>query len=426
MTAFDIYNELQAYNSAFTVNTFDVLTKSNQAAGKTVVASSDAHYQEAKSFRYNSSTVWDLYSPQTSINTDQFNSQSKSHNVQTTQAVSTLVNGFTRATNLYAVEADSYYNYATTEYLVGAPVLVQQASKNLSYGDYVKIQAGNSDQQRTSDVDVGDNYGQLQLGAINDVVISSENAGVTFISKQHISSISEGDIFFSSKGKGAITSEYGFGINSGGEVSIGSDISMTLSATAQIAINTEGYLRLDAKYINIGGVGSALQPFNLDLINIASDLAQGVISGDLTSFLDIPGNILDYSSTFIDALPEQLSGVVESTTTSLFNSLTPGSLQNFVQGLGTQGWLENIGGVALGAATANLPQFGSAVLGAIPFLGTAQSVFNRYTGLGFNFDNYPRLQPIQQPDFAPVAEPKPSIVLDGNTYAQFPYPTEYV
>lgn len=426
MTAFDTYDELQAYNSAFTVNAFDVLTKGSLAAGKTVVASSDAHYQEAKSFRYNSSSVWDLYSPQVSLNADQFNSQSKSYNLQTTQAVSTLVNGFTRATNLYAVEADSLYNYATTECLVGAPVLVHQASKNITYGDYVKIQAGNADQQRVSDVDVGDSYGQLQLGAINDVVVSSERDGITFIAKQHISNITEGDIFISSKGKGAITSEFGFGIKSGGEVSIGSDASLSLSATAQIAINTKGYLRLDAKYITIGGIGSALQPFNLDLINIASDLAQGIISGDLTSFLEVPGNILDYSATFIDALPEQLSGIVESSTTSLFNSLTPGSLQGFIQGLGTEQWLQNIGGVALGTATANLPQFGSAILGAIPFLGTAQSTFNRYTGIGFNFDNYPRLRAIDSPEFAPVAEPKPSIVLDGNTYPQYPYPTEYV
>lgn len=426
MTAFDTYNELQAYNNGFTVNAFDVLTKGASAAGKTVVASSDAHYQEAKAFRYNSSTVWDLYSPQVVLNADQLNSQSKSYNLQTTQSVSTLVNGFTRATNLYAIEAASCYNYATSEYLIGSPVLVQQASKNISYGDYIKIQAGNANQQRTSDVDVGDSYGQMQLGAMNDVVISSENAGVTFIGKRHLSSITEGDLFFSSKGKGAITSEHGFGINSGGEVSIGSDISMTLSATAQIVINTEGYLRLDARYINIGGMGSALQPFNLDLINIASDLAQGVISGDLTSFLEIPANILDYSATFIDALPEQMAGVVQSATTSLFNSLTPGSLQGFVKGLGTEEWLENIGGVALGNATANLPQFGSAILGAIPFLGTAQSVFNRYTGIGFDFDQYPMLKPIASPEFAPVSEPKPSIVLDGNVYAQYPYPTDYV
>lgn len=426
MTAFDSYNELQAYNSAFTANAFDVLIKGTQSAGKTVVASSDAHYQEAKSFRYNSSSVWDLYSPQVSLNTDQFNAQSKSYNLQATQSVSTLVNGFTRATNLYAVEADSLYNYATNEYLIGAPVLVQQASKNITYGDYVKIQAGNNNQQRVSGVDVGDSYGQLQLGAINDVVLSSDRNGITFIAKQHISNITEGDMFISAKGKGAITSDQGFGINSGGEVSIGSDSSMTLSATAMIALNTKGYLRLDARYITIGGIGSALQPFNLDLLNIASDLAQGIISGDLTSFLDIPGNILDYSATFIDALPEQLQGVVESSTTSLFNSLTPGSLQNFVQGLGTDQWLENIGGVALGAATANLPQFGSAILGAIPFLGTAQSAFNRYTGIGFTFDNYPRLGILDSPEFAPVSEPKPSIVLDGNTYPQYPYPTDYV
>jgi hypothetical protein len=425
MTTFDTYEELQAYNAAFTVSAFDVLTKSNLSAGKTVVASSDAHYQEAKSFRYNSSSVWDLYSPQASINADQFNGQFKSHNLQAAQSVSTLVNGFTRATNLYAVEADSCYNYATSEYLIGAPVLVQQASKNINYGDYVKIQAGRTDQQRVSSLNVGDSYGQLQLGAVNDVVVTSERDGITFIAKQHISNITEGDLFFSSKGKAAITSEYGFGLKSGGEVSIGSDSSLTLSAGTEIIFNTKGGLRLDAKYINIGGIGSALQPFNLDLINIASDLAQGIVSGDLTSFLEIPDAIGDYTATFIDALPEQLSGVVESATTSLFNSLTPGSLQNFIQGLGTDQWLQNIGGVALGNATANLPQFGSAVLGAIPFLGTAQSAFNRYTGTSFNFDSYPRLEALDSPQFAPVAEPKSSIVLDGNTYAQFPYPTDY-
>lgn len=426
MTAFDTYDELQTYNRAFTVNAFDVLTKTNSAAGRAVIASSDAHYEEAKSFRYNCASVWDLYSPQVSFNADQFNCQLKNYNLQSTQAVTTLVNGFTRATNLYAVESSSCYNYATQEYLIGAPVLVQQASKNISYGDYIKVQAGNTNQQRTSDIDVGDSYGHMHLGAINDVVINSENTGVTLTSKQHISGITEGDIFFSSKGKGAFTTEYGFGLNSGGEVSIGSDVSMTLSATAQIAINTEGYLRLDAKFINIGGMGSALEPYNLDLINLASDLAQGVVTGDLTSFLDIPGNIMDYSATFIDALPEQLSGIVQSTTTSLFNSLTPGSLQTFIQGLGTDQWLQNIGGLALANTTASLSDFGSAIFGAIPFLGTAQSVFNRYTGVGFNYDNYPRLKPIDPPVLAPVAEPKASVIIDGNVYAQYPYPSDYV
>lgn len=426
MTAFDTYDELQTYNSAFTVNAFDVLTRSTKAAGKTIVASSDAHYQEAKSFRYNSSTVWDLYSPQVSLNADQFNGQFKSHNLQATQSVATLVNGFTRATNLHAIEANSIYNYATNEYLVGAPTLVQQAAKNISYGDYIKIQAGNPDQQHVADVELGDYYGQIQIGAIKDVVISSDTEGITLTSSQHISQITEGDVLVSSQGKAAITAEYGIGIKSTGEVAIGSDAALVLSAGGGLTINTQGYMRMDASFISIGGVGSGLEPFNLDLVNIASDLAQSAISGDLTSFLDIPGNILDYSATFIDALPEQLSGIVESTTTSLFNSLTPGSLQNFIKDLGTDQWLQNIGGLALSNATANLPQFGSSLIGAIPFLGTAQSAFNRYTGLGFTFDTFPRLQAIDSPEFAAVADPKPSIVLDGNVYAQFPYPTEYV
>lgn len=428
MTTFETYKELQTYNSAFTANTFEVLTKGITAAGRTVVASSDSHYQEARAFRYNSSTVWDLYSPQISLNADQFNAQAKNYNVQAAQAVSTLVNGFTRATNLYAVESNSIYSYATYEHLTGAPVIVQEATKNINYGDYVKIQAGKLSEDPISDEEIDDNYGRMQLGSIYDLTLSSKKGGVTFTGPGHISSVTQGDLFFSAGGKAAIVADKGIGIRSDREISIGTDTSLLLSADSEIIINSRDHLRIDAKYISIGTNGASLDPFNLDLINLASDLAQSAFNDDYNSFLNIPDSIKDYTATFIDALPEQLSGIVESSTTSLFNSLTPGSLQKFIKGMGTDQWLQNIGGVALGNATANLPQFGPAILGALPFLGLAQTAFNRYTGIGFKFDNYPELKPIDPPEFADISEPKASVVVDGNSYAQFPYPypTEYV
>ena len=419
---FTNYEELQSYNATFTANAYDVRVKNEAAAGKTVVACSDAHYEEAKSYRYNSCTVWDLYSPQTTINTDQLNFQSKSLNTQSTQAVSTLVNSFTRATNLYAVEADSHYTYATTECFTAAPVIVNQASKQLMYGDHLKLQAGKDDQQPVSSLSVGQSYGKLEVGAINDLTLTSENKGVLLNGKSHLSLFTDGDILLDAKQKAAITTKYGFGIKSDGEVAISTGSQLVFSARYGVVINGGGVLSIDGTFINIGGAGSALEPINLDVISLTAQLGQTILDGDLTSLLQIPASISNYSAAFISALPSQISGIIQSQTIPLFNSLTAGNLQNFVEGFGTDQWLENIGGILPANVFSSAAQFGNSLLGAVPFVGAAQQAFNRYDGLNYTFDEYPRLEEIESPEFAPVAEPTPAIVIDGNRYPQFPLP----
>lgn len=417
--AFQSYYETYQENAAVSLNALSILLDTRSDTGDTVVASSNDNFQEAKAFRFTAQTVTDFYTPQFLINSNQCNIQAKSLNTQAFHSVTSSVNSFTRAQNMHALQSDNIYHYATNELLSAGSVIVQEAGKHYTYGDYVNVQAGNPNQQRVSDAEVGDNYGELGLGAINDITLTSKNKGILLQGKEHITAFSQGDFLVNSDQRLALTSKRGATMRSEGELAFTTESQMVLSAKFGVVINAGGILSLSGKFINIGGVSSFLGPVNLDILSIATQAASGLLSGNLSTLLTIPSSIFNYTEAFSKILPTQISGFVNSTVMSGLNSLTPGNLQNTITNLTGQTFLDAVGNLLPLNLSDQIEQYGGLISNFIPGASTLLSIFNRYQGAGYQFKQYPRIEGLNNMITSNVPEAAQSVVINNKSYGNF-------
>lgn len=422
------YTETQMAGNATTVAAAKIATQTLSVAGNQVDISSNTHYEEAKTFRYNAAVYWDLYAPQVTINSDQTVLQAKTLNIQAFHQQTSCVNNWIRAQNINTVQAESHYDFSTNEHFIGAPNLVIHSGSYLTYGDTIKIQAGNPNKQKVSDKSDGSRYGDFQIGAVNNVAITAMNGGVATFSNTFANTFAK-DILLESQNKAVIRSKNGIGVKSLGEVSLLSGRQIVLASAAGIRLNTAGSLSLAATRVDMG-LGGAMSAINLDILDLAEELVESVAGSSLV----VPTNLIN-SAAFIQGLPAVSQFTNFTNVIGNFNAFTPDSVMSFVGGLSDDDFMSAVGGIAQGTITnvakkytgiasqaIGLPGLSGLVDSVIPQtpLTPIQSLFDPEKGITFKFSQYPKLEGLENYLTAPVDEPKSYVDAANSIYAPFP------
>jgi hypothetical protein len=427
-TAIGNYKETQVANTSTILPIFSVLSNSS-AIGQSTDLSSDVVYKEAKAFRFTAAVATDFYTPQFTINSNQTIFQAKSLELQAFHYKKTSVNSYERSQNLHSVVANTQYCYATNERFVAAPVQIHQASKQIFYGDRIKIQAGKPDLQKVAPGELGATYGRFDVGAINDVTLTSKDKGVLFQGKEHITMLSDNDLLINAEGRTAFTSKTGMAIKSDSEVALHSGGNLSVSSAYSLVINGGTSVNISGQFVSIGGAVGSIGSISLDVLALGSQIAMGALSlasgggvggliGSIAgplgigNFLSVPGLLNTFSTTLFSQLPDQLAGVV---TTSL-NSLIAGNIAKTIDGFTTENFLQIVGSVLPANLTEEAAKYSGIINAVIPSIGNLSSVFNKYSGDGFYFDDYPRIEDVPPLSTAPSTNPFSSVVIDGVNY----------
>jgi hypothetical protein len=427
-TAIGNYKETQTANTSTILPIFSVLSNSS-AIGQSTDLSSDVVYKEAKAFRFTAAVATDFYTPQFTVNSNQTILQTKSLELQAFHYKKTSVNSYERSQNLHSVVANTQYCYATNERFVAAPIQVHQASKQIFYGDRIKIQAGKLDQQRVSGQDLGTSYGRFDVGAINDITFTSKNKGILLQGKEHVTILSDSDVLINSEGRTAFTSKNGMAIKSDGEVSLNSGSNLNISSTYSLVINGGMNVNISGKFVTIGGAATGIGSISLDVLSLSSQVASAALSGNIIGgignivgttgigdFLRIPTSISNFSNSILGQLPEQLRGVVTPLINTTLNSLVPGRLSQTINNFTSGDFLNTIGNFLPANLAEEARQYSGIINAVIPSFGSLISVFNRYEGDNFYFDDYPRIEDVPALSTAPSTNPFSSVVIDGVNY----------
>lgn len=467
VTSWDLY--LQAQSEAMKVmGAVANEAIQDSATGNQTRVSSQQVFEEAQSFDYYSGTRYNVSSPQMFLNSEQTMLTAKTLNTQVFHQQESNVNRFIRAQNFLALEAANHYRYCTNQDLTAADRILEQAGRSFKYGDYVKIQAGMPNQQAVAIDGRDEDYGNIDMGAVNNITLAAVNGGVLLDGKSYTSIFSKGDVLINSSQRAAIMSRYGMGFSTKGE--------MSLNSTYGMLIHTDGVMDLSAKvlninseFIHIGPVSAIKRSLNLDTLFLLTEVATSVVSGNFLPTFSIPASISNFaSSNFLSGIPSlsQLgSGLLGTATStafnmstktigSLFSGFTSKTLLSSIGGQGlaamAQGVGDYLGGSSAGSlatsflnsavrqipgvesipALAQVPGLSTLMgLGSIPGInnipGLSQlgSIFGTYAGKGFDFDIYPRLETIKDYITVPTTEPVQNPEADGKVYRAFPFPS---
>lgn len=407
-----LYTESHMAGTATQVQAAKIATETVSATGNQVEASSNTKYEEAKSFRYNAAVYWDLYAPQVVINTDQTVLQAKTFNVQAFHQQTSAINFWLRAQNLAVIQSDHHYDYSTDEHFIGAPNFVVHSGAYYTYGDSIKIQAGNQNYQRVSDDVQVERYGDLQLGAVDNIALTADTGG-TVVSSNTFTNVYSRDILLEAQNKAVLRSTSGLAIKSLGEVSILSGGSVAMAASSSLRFSTAGALSITASTVQIG-LSTSAQAINLDILRLVEDLAESVVS------LNVPTDLLSSSASFLQGLPAVSDFTSIAGAVTGFNAFNPSSIMSYVNSL-SNAQFDSIVGNVLGGTIANVASsytgIASALVGSV--LPSALSG-NSAGGLLFQFDQYPKLKPLDNYLTAPVDSPRPYTAAADAVYAPFP------
>lgn len=431
-TPIDSYKDTQVGNTSVILPTFTTLASSS-AIGQATDLSSDVVYKEAKAFRFTAAVATDFYSPQFTINTNQAILQAKSFEQQAFHFKKTSVNSFERTQNLHSVISNTQYFYATNERFVGSAVQVHQASRQVFYGDKIKIQAGKPDRQKVAGEDLGAAYGRLEMGAIDDITLTSRDKGISLIGKEHVTLMSNNDVLIDSQARTAFTSKNGMALKSEGEVSLTSGSNLSVASTYSLVLSGGTNVSISGMFINIGGAGFSVGSISLDILSLSSQVATAALSGDvggvigvvsgavgLGDFLKIPTSVSNFSNSILGQLPEQIRGVVTPLINTTLNSLVPGKLANTINSFSNGEFLTLVGSLLPANLAGEVDKYSGLISSVIPSFGSLISVFNRYEGDGFVFDDYPRIEDVPALPTAAAPPPTSSIVIDGVNYYTTP------
>lgn len=433
MTDTPLQRSVESLNKGLetTVKASQLLTQFS-AVGNNSSANSSHEYKEAKSFRTNSATLVDISTPVYTLNANQAVIQGKTLNKQVFHQQTSCVHNFLRAQETSVLEAQSAYTYTTSEYFVGSPQILTEASRNYMFGDYIKIQSGQSNQQKVSDVDVGDDYGGIGMGAWGDIILASSNKNIFLDSKQQINAIAGDKVRFRSGESMALTAQNGIIINAENEVAVNSNGNMVVSSKNFMAFNCDGTMYLDATIVNIGMGGFWKPSINLETLALSSEVGVQILDGDFSSVIQIPESLSEVSAGFFEGLPQQvLSGNLSSIDSSLFSGLsmsllgsfTPANVRQVVGGLVNPE--EAVGGVFDSLVKSQIPQFGSFVGSAAPSIYGLESAINTFAEGTYTFDTYPRLnQSIGNYNSVEVQPDITYATINGSSFARFPFLTQ--
>lgn len=256
----------------------------SSGTGNTVSRSSSAVHTEGKSLNFKSATVFDIYSPNVSINSNQLVLQSKNSHTQTFHSQVSSVNNWVRAQNLSVNQSGNIYHYSSDRLYQTSSRFFSQTSKSTTYADSFSLQVG-QDSGESIGAASNTDYGNMLFGSTKNILFASKEGLFNVDAKEGVGISSSNSINIKGTKSVSVSSTGTTSIRATGSTSVSSIGPTTISSTSLLTLTSLGVMYLDASIIFVGIGGAGAKPsVNLDAATSVVGSATGQAVSAASSF----------------------------------------------------------------------------------------------------------------------------------------------
>lgn len=425
-----INSQKASYSSLLAVESTQ---KDNHGVGATASRTTAEDNREAKSFRFNSGTLFDIYAPQLTTNANVSVHQAKTQHNQVFHQQTSTVHSWSRSQNINVVQTANNYSYATDRNYVASTNYFHESSYNHQYADYFRLQVGQSSGDpvsKSSRLKSSELYGSCNIGAHNNFTVSTRKGLISMSAEDGFIAKANGAVSVSGKKGVSINSSIGANITARADLSMSSMGPVSVSSLSFLSLNSGGVMLLDAGIIFVG-MGAGLKPsVNLDATLGTLGKVTSALAGSGFSVGSVVGLASAVASGNITGAVSSLAGALVPGAPAEFlskvSSFTPAGIASAFTGLLTGG--EGLGSFLSGQLSSlfSIDDLASALPGITDIPGVtdlidsiADGAFGPFLNFlgdpanGFTFKSYPDIKELDP--YTSTGQPKPQ-PMASNTF----------